>query len=106
LVSFVVGQEAPVAKKKKQAESSSESAAAPSKPSGPTPEVVRVEQAFSLGNYSFVRKAANDDTQPAARDAAKALLPRVVVEPVQVMVGLVGLVVVLTAWALSATTGG
>jgi hypothetical protein len=98
-----------MAKKKKQAEpSSSEQAAAPAASSSTTsvtPEVVRVEQAFSVGNYSFVRKAAADTSAPAAREAATALLPRVVVEPVQVMVGLVGLLVVLTAWALSVTTG-
>ena len=86
-------------------EPSSAAATATAAASGASPEVVRVEQAFAVGNYSFVRKAAADPTHQAASEAAKALLPRVVVEPVQVMVGLIGLVVVLTAWALTVTTG-
>ncbi len=100
-----------MAKKKKQSEQQSSEAASAPAPSSSTPaaasaDVVRVEQAFAVGNYAFVRKAAADTTNPAASEAAKALLPRVVVEPVQVMVGLVGLVVVLTAWALTVTSGG
>jgi hypothetical protein len=61
-------------------------------------DVVRVEQAFAVGNYAAVRRAAVGEAGPA-RDAAVALLPRVVVEPVQVLVGVVALVVVLTVCA-------
>jgi hypothetical protein len=101
-----------MAKKNKQVEqptSSSTTAdastsAAP--PAATSPDVVRVEQAFAVGNYAFVRRAAADGSNPAASAAAQALMPRIVVEPAQVNVGLVGLVVVLTAWALTATTGG
>ncbi|MBM4282978.1 MAG: hypothetical protein FJ137_20230 [Deltaproteobacteria bacterium] len=82
-------------------------AAAPSASTESTaPAVGRVEQAFALGNYSFVRRAAADATTPAAQTTAAALLPRVVVEPAQVGVGLVGLVVILTACALTLTGGG
>ncbi len=70
------------------------------------PAVARVEHAFALGNYSYVRRAAADATNPTAQTTASSLLPRVVVEPAQVGVGLVGLVVVLTACALTLTGGG
>jgi hypothetical protein len=65
----------------------------------PTPaDVARVEQAFAVGNYAAVRRVAAGEPGPG-RDAAVALLPRVVVEPVQVLVGVVALVVVLTVCA-------
>ena len=63
-------------------------------------DVVRVEHAFAVGNYAAVRRVAAGAASPA-RDTAAALMPRMVVESVQVAVGLAALVVVLTVCALT-----
>ena len=75
------------------------------------PELERVMQAFELGNYAFVRKAAPElaekTTDPKVRAAAEELARRIEPDPlVKVLLGLaVGLLVLLTFWAYK-THGG
>jgi hypothetical protein len=69
-------------------------------------EAARVTQAFAVGNYSFVRRMATSAPSEAARQAAQALLPRVVIDWPQVGMGLAGLLVVLTACALTLRGAG
>jgi hypothetical protein len=63
-------------------------------------EATRLERAFAVGNYAAVRRASLGPSGDE-RDAALALMPRIVVEPVQVAVGVIALVVVLTVAALT-----
>lgn len=75
------------------------------------PELERLIQAFELGNYAFVRKAAPElaekTTDAKVRAAAEELARRIEPDPlVKVLLGLaVGLLVLLTFWAYK-THGG
>ncbi|MDP2344874.1 MAG: hypothetical protein Q8O67_28270 [Deltaproteobacteria bacterium] len=96
-----------MAKKKKQqpseTSSSSSSAAVPSA-SAVAPadaQVAQLESAYALGNFSRVRELAAAATSPEAKSAVDRIMVRVVVEKEQAIVGIIGLLVVLVACALT-----
>jgi P pilus assembly chaperone PapD len=69
------------------------------------PDVVMVEAAFAAGNNSAVRALATSSTSPPARELAQRLMAKVVVEKEQVLAGVVGLIVVSIAAALTLVRG-
>jgi hypothetical protein len=68
-------------------------------------EVAMVEAAFAAGNNSAVRRFAQTSTSPPAKELAQRLLPKVVVEREQVLAGVVALLVVSIAAALTLVRG-
>jgi hypothetical protein len=92
-----------MSKKKSAPAEAPASKAAPeaSAPPAADPALAQLETAFAVGNNALVRKLAATSENAAVRAAAQALLPRVVPEPAQVLVGIAGLVVVIVAWMLT-----
>ena len=91
-------------KKQQQSETPSTSAAAPSSAAPVAtadPESAQLEQAYALGNFSRVRELAATASSAEAKSLVERLMVRVVVEREQAIVGLIGLLVVLVACALT-----
>jgi hypothetical protein len=68
-------------------------------------ELAIVEAAFASGNYAMVRSQAKNAASPPARELAQRLLPRIVVDRDQVLAGVVAIIVVAMAAALSLVRG-
>ena len=68
-------------------------------------EVARVEAAFAAGNNSAVRRFAQTSSSPPAKELAQRLLAKVVVEREQVFAGVIAIIVVSIAAALTLVRG-
>ena len=68
-------------------------------------ELALVEAAFATGNYAMVRSQAKNAASPPARERAQRFLPRIVVDRDQVLAGVVAIIVVAMAAALSLVRG-
>jgi hypothetical protein len=66
-------------------------------------EAARLEAAYALGNFSLFRQLASSSSSSSseAKAAVDRLMGRVVIEKEQAIVGLIGLLVVLVAAALT-----
>ncbi len=74
--------------------------------SGPVDtDMAIVEAAFASGNYAMVRSQAKNAASPPARELAQRLMPRIVVDRDQVLAGVVAIIVVAMAAALSLVRG-
>jgi len=68
-------------------------------------EVAMVEAAFAAGNNSAVRRFARTSSSPPAKELAQRLLPKVLVDGEQVLAGVVAIIVVSIAAALTLVQG-
>jgi hypothetical protein len=68
-------------------------------------EVALVEAAFAAGNNSAVRRFAEMSSSPPAKELAQRLLTKVLVEREQVLAGIVAIIVVSIAAALTLVRG-
>lgn len=67
------------------------------------PEVVRLQDSFEFGNFALVRTLAAQASSSSAKTTANLLMTQVTVEREQIIAGLIGLVVILIACALTLT---
>lgn len=68
-------------------------------------DVALVEAAFAAGNNSAVRHLAATSTSPPAKELALRLMDKIVVEREQVLAGVVAIIIVSIAAALTLVRG-